>query len=577
MRSKVTNSELNLSGSRDFVSPTTEDTAIEKEGAVRTGKVTNKTFTISALVVVLIVATLIFMAVVSPGRLGEYHDDAIYVTAAKALANGQGYRIISLPYEPAQTKYPPFYSFLLSLIWRIYPEFPQNLIWMMWLSVIATVSFLALTFRYLVRQGYSTYWQALVVVVLAAVNWRTLTLATGIYSEMIYSALSVAALYLAERYERDNRSWPGGLMLGAVLGLAFLTRSSGIALLIAVGAYYLIKKLPKRAFIAVGVGGFFVLGWISWCYVNRTNTDGVNVAYYTSYFGHFSQVIDDLRAANDASWLTTALSILGRNALMLIVVSIPVVSLGIPYEWILYFGFTLLFFVAGFYRSISRGLRLLYLYLICYLALHLFWLPNVTYDRFLIPLLPFLLLVLLSEFTALTGLLRRQWTSAADAATKISVGFIGIALIAAASVALYSYGSDLHSSLVSASTNKTNGPAASDAETIEWINAHTNPTDVLVCYCDPLYFLYTGRKATRSLPMRAGVTWQLHQSAIFTIISESNARYLVSTSRDFENEYQPEEQRQSLSRLIQQHPDKFVMVFESTNGREAIYRINVAE
>jgi hypothetical protein len=533
----------------------------------------NQRFSVAALVVVLVMTGVVLFSLLAPGRLGEYHDDGLYVTTAKALATNQGYRIISLPYEPAQTKYPPFYSLLLSMIWRVYPQFPQNLIWMMLLSVAATVSFLALTFNYLVKQGYSTNWQALTVVALAGINWRTLTLASGIYSEMIYAAVSVAGLFLAERYENHQKDWLIGLFLGVVLGLAFLTRSSGIALMIAVAAYYLVRRQHRKVLVIVGVGGMFVLGWIGWCYANKTTAEDLNVAYYTSYFGHFNQVVNDLGSMNHTSWPVTLLGIIGRNALMLIVISIPVVCLGIPYEWILYFGFTLLFFATGFYRAISKRIRLLYVYLICYLALHLFWLPNVTYDRFLVPLLPFLLLLLASEFTALVSLLRSQWKADTDAAKRISVVFISIALSAAAFVALYSYGSDLHRALSTASMNKISRPPAAEAELIEWINTNTNSSDVLVCYCDPLYFLYTGRKATRSLAMRAGVTWQAHQESIFSIINESNAQYLISTSKDFENEYQPEQQRESMRSLIEQHPETFVVSFQSTNARGTIYRI----
>jgi hypothetical protein len=576
MRSIVIKTGFGGARTSGSASQTTTSTSVGQE-SVAVGKGHNQTVIIGATVVVLVVMSTIFVSVLAPGRLGEYHDDAIYVTTAKALATGQGYRIISLPFEPAQTKYPPFYPFLLSLIWRVYPQFPQNLIWMMLLSVVATLSFLGLTFGYLVRQGYSTPWQALIVVTLAAINWRTLTLATGIYSEMVYGALSVAALYIADAHEKDQKSWPNRVLLGALLGLAFLTRSSGIALLISVGAYYLIRKQPRKAFVSVGVGGLFVFGWVGWCFINKTRSDAVNVAYYTSYFGHFSQVVSDLGMMNHTSWPTTLLGIVGRNALMLIVISIPVVCLGIPYEWILPFGFTLMFFAAGFYRRISHGLRLLHVYLICYLALHLFWLPNVTYDRFLIPLLPFLLLILVSEFAALTLLLRKEWSTGREAAKKVSVGLIGLAMIAAAGTTLYSYGSNLYSSIRSVSTITTNGPAGTDAEAIRWINAHTNQADVLVCYCDPLYFLYTGHKATRSLPMRAGVTWEAHQMSIFTIINQSNSRYLISTSKDFENEYQPEQQRESRKALIDQHPEKFSLVFESTDGRSAIYAINSAE
>ena len=47
--------------------------------------------------------------------LGLFHDDGIYAVVAKSLSDGAGYRIISLPTAPDQTKYPVslfLYSFL---------------------------------------------------------------------------------------------------------------------------------------------------------------------------------------------------------------------------------------------------------------------------------------------------------------------------------------------------------------------------------------------------------------------------------------------------------------------------------
>src|SRR3982750_1976143 len=60
-------------------------------------------------------------------QFGVQHDDSLYFVSAKAWAEGKGYRIESLPGEPFQTKYPPFYSLLLTGIWKLSPEFPQNL------------------------------------------------------------------------------------------------------------------------------------------------------------------------------------------------------------------------------------------------------------------------------------------------------------------------------------------------------------------------------------------------------------------------------------------------------------------
>src|SRR6266705_234388 len=139
------------------------------------------------LVISLIAAGLLYFAVMTPTRFGAYHDDGIYVTTAKSLSTGDGYRIISLPYEPAQTKYPPFYPFLLSLIWRVYPEFPSNVTAMIVLSMIFTMGSLGIAWRYLIKHEYGTRWQTLIVVAMSALNWRTMILATSLYSEMPFS------------------------------------------------------------------------------------------------------------------------------------------------------------------------------------------------------------------------------------------------------------------------------------------------------------------------------------------------------------------------------------------------------
>jgi hypothetical protein len=62
------------------------------------------------------------------GVCGVYHDDAIYVITAKALADGEGYRLINLPDQPYQTKYPILVPSVLALVWLLWPTFPDNLV-----------------------------------------------------------------------------------------------------------------------------------------------------------------------------------------------------------------------------------------------------------------------------------------------------------------------------------------------------------------------------------------------------------------------------------------------------------------
>src|SRR6266851_9436610 len=89
-------------------------------------------------------------------RCGEYHDDAIYVSTAKALADGEGYRLAHLPGAPPQTKYPPLYPALLALLWKLGPDFPANLPLLKGLSLLCGVAALALAYLFLVRFCYAS-------------------------------------------------------------------------------------------------------------------------------------------------------------------------------------------------------------------------------------------------------------------------------------------------------------------------------------------------------------------------------------------------------------------------------------
>jgi hypothetical protein len=272
-----------------------------------------------------------------------------------------------------------------------------------------------------------------------------------------------------------------------------------------------------------------------------------------------------------------------------ILISTPLVSCGLSYNAFaglsrflvsaaIFAGFlSLVLLATGFGRSFARGIRLLHIYIVTCLGLYLFWLPDVSYDRFLMPMLPFLLLFLVCELGVLVSLSRKGMQSG-NVTGKISGALIALVLVLVVGIMLFGYGSGTYSSL--SSLGSSSARAADDARAISWINEHTDSSDALVCYRDPKYFLYTGRKAVRSFPMTEGFSWQEDPismdklaQAVFRIIDEAGARYLVVTATDFELEDRPEQHRKTFDKLIEQHPQSFASVFESTDGRSRIYRI----
>lgn len=533
------------------------------------------------LALVLAVTTLLCFGMVERARFGSAYDDGIYVTAAKSLATGQGYRIISLPEPVAQTLIPPFYPFVLSLIWRVSPEFPENLVWMMLLSVIAMVGFLALIWRYLVQQNYATRWQALAVVTLTGVNWRTMTLSTNIISEALFALLSVAALYLAEKYEKERHGWSTGALLGLVAGVTFLTRTSGLVLLIAVAFYLVLRRQWRKALLPVAVAGLFVVAWFGWCYLNRNLGGGEHAAYYAGYMRGIETTLGQLQTLNHSSRLMVHLKIIETNVLGLILVWLPLQSLGLRSSMpttvlvpiILFF---LALFCAGLLRELRKGIRLLHVYLAFYLALHLA-VPSHSYERYLFPIVPFLLLFLVSEVSAILSTVRDAIKSSRKTFQRWASAVVGIAVVGAACVVVYSNWTGIYRSLTSARYSES---LAEDTPVFDWIKANTDPSDVLVCFGDLKYYLYTGRKVVRSIPVNILdlVVYQEREpdadelaTVFVNIVDENRGRYVVITEGDFEN--QAPAYGDSVKAYMNSHPEQFRGVFQSPQGSTRIYRI----
>jgi len=157
----------------------------------------------------------------------------------------------------------------------------------------------------------------------------------------------------------------------------------------------------------------------------------------------------------------------------------------------------------------------------------------------------------------------------AHSASRIaSAGILGVVLVTLTSVGIFSYATNLYRLLASAPFEKTIRPNAENNEAIAWINAHTDPSDVLICDRDPYYYLFTGRKAEHFLPMSPGIDWARDPTPVFEILDQSKGNYLVLTDSDYEFN--------AFKNLMDMHPEQFLPVFKSANGRSTIYRISLA-
>jgi len=232
---------------------------------------------------------------------------------------------------------------------------------------------------------------------------------------------------------------------------------------------------------------------------------------------------------------------------------------------------------AGFVRQCRKGIRLLYIYLAFYLVLYLVH-PCIAYDRYLLPIVPFLLSLLESEINTPISLVRRDLQSDRHLTKRISAGLIASVLFGAIGVVILSNWFAIYESL--GSLKKIASKASEGKEAIEWIKIHTDPSDALICNQDTIYFLYTGRKATPSfqLSMLDGIPYQSREpdfnelaSVFLNVINESKGQYLILNKNDLIDLSPP--YQKSIEEFIEQRPQKFVPVFESTNRNSTIYRV----
>ena len=221
-------------------------------------------------------------------QFGQAHDDAIYYIASKSLADGQGYRISSLPQTPYETKYPPLLPWLLSIAWLIQPRFPENLAIATAIQWAMIPPFLWLCAVWFSRAGLSEPYRWAAVVFLA-IQPYTVTFAAGIFTETLYAGFllgSLIAVDKARQREAGSRSglqW--ALLAGALVGAGYLARSAGVVAIVS-GPLVFFAWKKRREALAFFLGMVpMVAGWMAWARFHQSpSTDFVSL-YNTNYLG----------------------------------------------------------------------------------------------------------------------------------------------------------------------------------------------------------------------------------------------------------------------------------------------------
>jgi hypothetical protein len=390
-------------------------------------------------------------------HLGELHDDAMYLVSAKSLAEGRGHRILSLPGEPHQTKYPPLFPAWLAAAWRANPGFPANLPWFVvlawvWLPALALVS--RLVFRDL---GFDDRWalglSAMVMLVPLAAYF-----AVSLMAELMMATLLMLALALAERGR--------ALASGVIAALAFLAKSAALPALIAVPALYAFRAQYRRAVVFAIPAWTCFFGWTAWTGMHRDPASAAD--YYIDYIG-FHRANHSLGDMPELIATNVPIAIMGAGRLL----AFDTQHTG----WAIYLATLLGLLSLLSFARIPGRMTMYHAFLIGFVPMLVVW--NFTpHERFWLPVLPLLLAGLAAELRKIPRMSR--WMRPVALAFASTILWMNLGAIFTTLPTIAEAGRKRNARL---------------EPVYAWIREHTPPDAAFAAAADPVVYLHTGRHA----------------------------------------------------------------------------------
>jgi hypothetical protein len=490
-------------------------------------------------------------------HLGFYQDDGLYWVTAKSIAEGSGYRIVSLPGEPHQTKYPPVFPALLALAWRLTPSFPANLSTAVWITWLPLPLIVLLSNALLARWGTGAGTRLAVCVALA-LNPYLAFFAIVLMSELWATCFLLAAMLLLESDSAGRWRPP---LAGLLCAAAYLTKTVLAPLLVAAPLILLWRRQRRAAAVFAACSVPPALLWHAWAAAHRAPAPDWTWLFYLDYLGFWAR---DIPPALLPTVIYRNLGELFTGGGKLLLFQFSVLPTGDYLQRLV-----MLAAVVGVVRWTRRLRRPLYpLFTAGLFALLLVW-DFPPGERFLICVLPLLLLGLWTELSHLTAIARAVWTrpersqkTAAVVAAILLSGF-GVLFAASNTTALWSYLPEL--------TRHRREEARLRQPLYDWIARNTPGGALFFAEHDTTLYLHTGRRATTfHMPVR-----HFYRGDHNAVLAESaglprfalarRLDYLMLTPSDFELDPYPAEQRDTVRQALARDPD-FHAVFESPAG-----------
>lgn len=214
----------------------------------------------------------------------EDADTSIYLSGAKSLAEGNGYRFAAHANTPRITMVPPLQSLFLAGWWKALPSFPQNMDGLyVGMILLAIVNF-SLVLCYWGKQGVP-WWAAVPIVLFWSVALSWVFLIYWVLSDILFGIFWILlALHWRSAEALKTPRWWG--ITSLILVPMFLTRTAALAPIAALGIAALCSNREQRwknaAAFAVPVMLALFL-WSRWISTNQ-NYGGL-LQFFRDYEG----------------------------------------------------------------------------------------------------------------------------------------------------------------------------------------------------------------------------------------------------------------------------------------------------
>jgi hypothetical protein len=516
---------------------------------------------------------------------GMSEDDSIYLSSAKALSEGKGYILPSVPGAPPATKYPILYPWLLSWVWRWNPSFPANLADAVAVTLSFGLGYLSLTFLFLRRFKGIGEAEALFLTAFCALHPIVLLYSSSILSDIPFAAVTLGAMLIADGAIRREGNSVAAAYGGVLVGLSILLRIFGIPVAAGILVAGVARRAWRQLFIFCGcVAPFFaVLAWrivfpavVTPPAISKAGASSLGWtltwAYYTSYLSVWQIGF----RTRHIFW-----TMLGNNALS--------VLLRGPANYFLFPGLiqdtlggrvlvvlTTAAIVAGVVKQAHHyGWKPIHYALPFYLAAIVFW-PYPITDRFLLPFLPLFAAGLWLEGKHILKMIVATLSSRGALADKLIAVTIALLIAAFSCAVAWNYMGGSRKLIKEEARNRASLiPAKRSA--YEWLLRSTSPDARVIAYEDASVYLYAGRSSMRPVAFTPAA---LHDPELLEEIvahmgdvpEAIGAQFWMISDDDFGLEWPQatSDARDYEVRLRNALPE----VFRSEDGRVGIYSLD---